>query len=162
MSKQKAPKKEEIITGILEILIRKNPQLDVDQEKKRLKELGRPAGGKEKLVGILKDLQCGVRVTSAGKLAWDGPMIEILLNLRLQKYLKVFEGSKSIQQRSLAWEKILYEFNLGIMDSSDPTRRARDSKQLRDKFVDLKVSLQYTNPIEDFHSSTTRRGRNWP
>lgn len=99
MSKQKAAKKEDIINQILEISLTMSPDMDVDLERRKLQVEGRPAGGKQRLVEILKDLQTGKSVTSAGRLEWDAAMIETLLKLRLQKHLKVFEGSKSTKRR---------------------------------------------------------------
>ena len=77
-------------------------------------------------------------------LVWSDIMVTILLELRLRKFEYVFLGSKSNAQRSIAWEKVRFQFNI-------QNTCCASVKSLKNKYNILKsefASIRHAENIE--------------
>jgi len=68
---------------------------------------------------------------------WTDEMVECLLDLRLNRFKDVFQGSKSNAQIGTYWTKITLLFNRKFT-STTPV----ESQKLRDKYCKLKVQAE--------------------
>lgn len=138
--KEPALKKVDIATKIIDLTTNKTPEFNAASETIKLMKLG-----KDVLKSRLRALTPTTESPVSSRFKWDGRMIYLLLELRLDKFGVVFSGSKSNSQRNSYWSKILLLFNRQFAQQANFVDRT--AVQLQTKYSALKVNLLITHLI---------------